>query len=76
MAVEGSSWDMMASRAWKVALMGTEGAMVEGGRWASCRGKSSEPGREPSHRSCEEQVEEKGADLGRPVGVRDIGAER
>lgn len=73
MAVEGSSWDMMASRAWKVALMG---ATVEGGRWASCRGKSSEPGREPSRLSCEEQVEEKGADLGSRVGVRDIGAER
>lgn len=75
MAVEGSSWDMIASRAWRVALRGAQVAMVGGGRWASCRGKSSEPGREPSRLSCEEQVEEKGAALESPVGVRDIGAE-
>lgn len=75
MAVEGSSWDMMVSRALRVALRGAQVAMVGGGLRASCRGKSSEPGWEPSHLSCEEQVEEKGAALGRPVGVRDIGEE-
>lgn len=62
-AGEGSSWDMMGGRAWRVALRGAQVAGVEGGYWASCRDKSSELALELSHLSCEQEVVEKGVVL-------------